>query len=206
MGFIVAWCSSSFPCSEHVPSQMSIYIYRLSLDSHWPDETSIPFPWPGIHPESIPSIPAGCPARCQGFCRRTVPSTSSCLSGPARRAARCCRCSGPSPDASRRASLTEKPMTRARFHRESMGKCWNMMINDEKLRVWSGIFEGEYVFRRGHMDRRADIFKDSWFCWWWLIVFGGGDGQWMSMGRCLFHFISTSPVMFLCTVKHRDCL
>ena len=79
-----------------------------------------------------------------------------------------------------------KPMTRARFHRESMGKCWKMMINDDQLRVWSGIFEGEYVFRRGHMGRRAYFFKDSWFCSWWLIVFGGGDGRWMSMGRCLF--------------------
>ena len=75
---------------------------------------------------------------------------------------------------------------RARCDRESMGTCWKMLENDDKLRVWSGIWGRMRFFRRGHMGRRAYFFKDSWFCSWWLIVFGGGDGRWMSTGRCLF--------------------
>ena len=114
------------------------------------------------------------------------PSTSSCLSGPARIAARCCRCSGPPPELRRRASLwpsrAEGEMWQGE-HGNMLGKCWKMMIN---YGCGQG-FEGECVFfRRGHMGRRAYFFKDSWFCSWWLIVFGGGDGRWMSMGRCLF--------------------
>jgi hypothetical protein len=139
--------------------------------------TWVPFPWPStkIHPSSVPRLLKEDRSLYIILSLRTCPQGRPLL--PLLRSS-----SGTSPEG---VTVTFKGPGRDVTGRawEHAGKCWKMMIN---YGCGQG-FEGECVFfRRGHMGRRAYFFKDSWFCSWWLIVFGGGDGRWMSMGRCLF--------------------